>query len=416
MSPSPGRVVGIAVGALAILGIGVYGPAMLLGPLPDVTVDADPAQAAAPASVAVALPADDASAVALLAEDGSAVTVASSADDEAVPIGGAAKLVTVLTVLDALPLASGEDGPAIRIGPEDYTDYLRYSGEGSRALQVSPGDSWTQRDVVRAVLMSSSNNHADTLARWAFGSVDAYVDRANAWLEEQGFTATRVADTTGLSGEDVGTATELTRLAALVLDDPELSAMLDGRSGSSTPTDDRSVPDVIAHLDGDGVRALSRSYTDQAAITFVWTSVIGSGDDEQRMIGAMTGVDDYETLDPAVLAAVEGMAAASAPIEVIEAGAPYGDVHSAWGDHARLVAAAGRTDAAYGAVADDAVIDVDPFTTAPAGRPVGTVTVRIGDREVSSALELDAPIEDPGPIWRLTHPGELIGAFLDDEA
>ena len=63
----------------------------------------------------------------------------------------------------------------------------------------------------------------------------------------------------------------------------------------------------------------------------------------------------------------------------------------------------------------EAAVDVEPFTTAAAGRQVGTVTVRLGERDVSSAIELDAAIRDPGPIWRLTHPGELIGAFLGDE-
>ncbi|GAA1061215.1 hypothetical protein [Agromyces bracchium] len=416
MSPSPGRVVGIAVGALAILGIGVYGPAMLLGPLPDVEVSVDTAQAAAPATSSVALPAEDASAVAFVDDDGSASLVAASADDEAAPIGGAAKLVTALVVLDTLPLTADDDGPAIRIGPEDYTDYLRYSGEGSRTVQVSPGDSWTERDVIRAVLLASSNNHADTLARWAFGSVDAYVTAADEWLAEQGFTSTSVVDATGLSGDNVGTATELTRLAAMVLAEPTLGAMLEGDSGAPTPSDDRRIPDAIAHLADDGIRALSRSFTDQAAISFVWTAELRSGEERRTMVGAMTGVDDYDTLDPAVLAAVEGMQAASEPIEVIVAGASYGEVTSAWGDRARLIATAGRTDAAFGAIAEDASVAVEPFTTSPAGRQVGTVTVAIGEREVSSALELDGAIADPGPIWRLTHPGELIGAFLEDDA
>ncbi|BDZ56223.1 hypothetical protein GCM10025870_32960 [Agromyces marinus] len=264
------------------------------------------------------------------------------------------------------------------------------------------------------MLLASSNNHADTLARWAFGSVDAYVDRANGWLEDEGFAATRVVDATGLSGGNVGTASELARLAALVVADPALAGMLEGTS-TSTPTDDRRVPDAIAHLEDDGIRALSRSYTDEAAISFVWTADIRSGETDRRMVGAMTGVDDYDTLDPAVLAAVEGMAAASAPIEVITGGAAYGTVASAWGDRANLVATSGRTDAAFGAAADDAVIEVEPFATAPAGRAVGSVGVRIGDREVTSALELDAPIEDPGLFWRLTHPAELIGAFLDGD-
>ncbi|MBM7504998.1 hypothetical protein ACFPER_14985 [Agromyces aurantiacus] len=415
MSPSPGRVVGIAVGALAILAVGVYGPAMLLGPLPEVAVRIDQASAAAPEPAAVALPEDGASAVALVDEEGEAELVASAADEEAAPIGGAAKLVTALVTVDSLPLEADSDGPAIRIAAADYSSYLAYQREGSRVLQVSPGESWTERDVLRAVLLASSNNHADTLAAWAFGSVDNYVREANAWLEEHGFEQVRVADATGLSGENVGTAGELTRLAAMVLADPTLGPMFEGDEGPLA-ADQRRIPDVIAHLDGDDIRAMSRSYTDEAALSFVFTSTITVADEARRMVGAMTGVDDYETLDPAVLAAVESMQAASEPVEIIAAGAVYGEVESAWGDRARLVASTGRTDAAFGAAADDASVDVEPFTTASAGRQVGTVTVRLGARDVSSALELDGAIRDPGPIWRLTHPGLLIDAFLAGNA
>lgn len=415
MSRSPGRVVGIAVGAFAILAFGVYGPAMLLGPLPDVDVRIDAAESSAPEPASVALPADGASAVALVDDAGAAELVASSADEEPAPIGGAAKLVTTLVTVDSLPLDEDSDGPAIRIAAADYSTYLRYQGQGSRVLQVSPGESWTERDVLRAVMLASSNNHADTLATWAYGSVDNYVDEANGWLDEHGFETLRVADATGLSGENVGTASELARLAAMVLADPTLGPMLEG-DDAPLAADERRIPDVIAHLDGDGIRAMSRSYTDEAALSFVFTSSITVAGEARRMVGAMTGVDDYETLDPAVLAAVESMRAASEPIEIIAAGTSYGEVESAWGDRARLIATAGRSDAAFGAAPDDATVEVEPFTTSAAGRQVGTVTVRLGERDVSSALELDAAIRDPGPIWRLTHPGELIGAFLDGNA
>jgi D-alanyl-D-alanine carboxypeptidase (penicillin-binding protein 5/6) len=40
--------------------------------------------------------------------------------------------------------------------------------------------------------------------------------------------------------------------------------------------------------------------------------------------------------------------------------------------------------------------------------------VRIGDREITSVLELDEPISDPGPLWRLANPGAIVGAFLAD--
>ncbi|MEI5583039.1 MULTISPECIES: hypothetical protein [unclassified Agromyces] len=411
MSPSPARGVGIALGTLAILAVGVYAPAMLLGPLPEVEIRTAEAAPAEPAAAPVTLLEAGASAVALVGDDGEAELVAASADEGPAPIGGAAKLVTVLATLDALPIAEGERGPAIRIGPEDYTDYLRYAEEGSRALPVSPGESWSQRDVVRAVLLASSNNHADTLARWAFGNLENYVVEANAWLEAQGFETLRVTDATGLSGDNVGTATELTRLAALTMAEPTLGPLLEG--GGPSATTDRRVPDVVAHLEGDGIRSITRSYTDQALLSFVFTSEL-AGDAPARMVGAMTGIDSYETLDPAVLAAVEGMQAASTPIEVIPVGASYGEAVSAWGDRAELVAVAGRTDAAWGAVPEAASVDVTPFTTAPAGREVGEVTVRIGDREVSSVLELAEPITDPGPLWRLANPAAIVGAFLAD--
>ncbi|MGH3706395.1 MAG: hypothetical protein ACRDT9_17295, partial [Agromyces sp.] len=124
MSLTPGRIVGIAAGAIAILGIGVYGPAMLLGPLPtvNVTVAADAASAPDESASAVTLPTEGASAMAVLGEDGTATTLGVAGDTEAVPIGGAVKLVTVLATLDSLPLPPDGGGPEITIGAADYTD------------------------------------------------------------------------------------------------------------------------------------------------------------------------------------------------------------------------------------------------------------------------------------------------------
>src|SRR5688500_8176597 len=119
MSLNPRRIVGIAVGAVVILGIGVYGPAMLLGPLPAVAVQLDAAGAGATDSATatpISLPETGSSALALLADDGTAETLALGGDPAALPIGGAAKLVTVLVTLDSLPLTDEGDGPGIKIG------------------------------------------------------------------------------------------------------------------------------------------------------------------------------------------------------------------------------------------------------------------------------------------------------------
>ena len=414
---SPGRIVGIVVGALAILGIGVYGPAMLLGPLPNVTVHLEPSATTSSEVPALTLPETGASALAVVSDDGTSETVAVAGDSAALPIGGAAKLVTLLVTLDSLPLPSDGNGPAIPIGPQDYTDYLRYSGEGSRALQVSPGESWSERDVVRAVLLASSNNHADTLVRWAFGSIDAYVDAANEWLAEAGFTTVRVDDATGLSGDNVGTAEELARLAGFVLADATLAAMLDdpGRA----PINSRTVPDVVSRPGIESVRAITRSFTDQAGLSYVFTTELpvpdGAEGGPTRITGAMLLMPDYETLDPAVDAAVESAAAASAPVTVIAAGTPYARVLAPWGDRAELVASISRADAAWGNASGEASVTVEDFATAPDGRAVGRVTVESTTGELTAPLQVSGDIRDPGPIWRLTNPLPLIGAFLDGQ-
>ena len=418
MNLRPGRIVGITLGAVAILAVGVYGPAMLLCPLPEpsvhlATTSAETSETSAAAPIV--LPDVGASALALVSEEGSAESLAVAGDTESVPIGGTAKLVAVLATLDSLPLPADGDGPGLRIGPDDYTDYLRYEAEGSRTLRVSPGDTWSERDVVRAVLLASSNNHADTLARWAFGSVEAYVTAANEWLDEQGFTATRVADATGLSGDNVGTPEELTRLAALVLADPELAAIYETPDSDAFGT--RAVPDVVDRLGNEGIRAITRSYTDEAGVSFIYSTTVPgvAGEEPRRVIGAMTLVPDYDTLDAAVVQTKESVAAAAQPISVITAGTSYGRVESAWGDTAELIATADRTDAAWGSDPGEAKVSVERFTTAPAGRVVGSVAVSTADGDLTSELELSSSIGDPGPLWRLGNPVALIGAFVADQ-
>jgi D-alanyl-D-alanine carboxypeptidase (penicillin-binding protein 5/6) len=414
MSLTPGRIVGIAVGAVAILGIGVYGPAMLLGPLPAVAVEASGPTADAPAAAQIPLPAEGASAVVAVGDDGAVSTIATGGEQGTVPIGGAAKLVTMLVTLESLPLTAGSEGPGVPIGPEDYTDYLTYQAEGSRVLQVSPGDSWSQRDVLRAVLLASSNNHADTLARWAFGSVEQYTTAANEWLAANGFPNTTVADATGLSGDNVGTAAELAGLAARVVADPALSAILDGEITGGVGV--RQVPDVISHLGDQNVRALARSFTDQALITFVFTRTVpgSAGNAPVRIVGAMSLVPDYETLDPAVTAVLDSAGQAATPVDVIAAGSAYGTAVAAWGDRADLVASATRTSFGWSAAAGEVQVDVDSFTTASAGRDVGRVSVPTPNGDLASPLTLSADIRDPGPMWRLTNPFAIIGAYFGD--
>ena len=173
---------------------------------------------------------------------------------------------------------------------------------------------------------------------------------------------------------------------------------------------------MVARPGSESVRAITRSFTDQAAISYVFTTVLPAVEGEEgaprRITGAMLLMPDYESLDPAVTAAVESAIAASAPVTVIAAGTPYARVVAPWGDRAEVVAAVDQADAAWGNSFGEASVTVEKFATAPDGREVGRVTVESATGDLTAPLLLSGDIRDPGPIWRLTNPLPLIGAFL----
>ena len=90
------RGLGIALVAILILAIGLYGPATLVGPLPRTEAVIDDASDIVPTRGAPTVSQNGASAIATA--DGS--VLASGGDTAAVPLGGVTKVITALVVLD----------------------------------------------------------------------------------------------------------------------------------------------------------------------------------------------------------------------------------------------------------------------------------------------------------------------------
>ncbi|WP_022886416.1 D-alanyl-D-alanine carboxypeptidase family protein [Glaciibacter superstes] len=414
----PGRFIGITAGALVILGLGVYGPATLLGPLPDVQMTtAKPTASAVPVSPPV-LPAEGASAVVTStggSTDGTgaeAEPLAVSGVLEAVPMASVAKIIAALVVLHAKPLEVGRTGPAVVMTAEDFQGYLDYAAGDARTVTVFAGETWTERELLQAIILGSSNNHADTLARWAFGTVDAYVEAANAWLGEHGLSKTLVADATGLSDTSAGTATDLARLAGIAAHDPVITEILAnpptalaGRSGVDNTTE---------YLPEEGVRGISRSFTDAAGLCFLFAATVGEGESAFTFAGALLREPDYETLETDVVALMASARAGVGEVALLAEGDTYATFESAWGDTASGVVGVSKTHVAWRAAeTSDPIIEIDPFTTGRKGTRVGTVSVEAGGERVSAPLELDSAISDPGPLWRLLNPVPVIGALIE---
>ncbi|QJU52907.1 hypothetical protein SCB71_06180 [Herbiconiux sp. KACC 21604] len=423
------RALGIVVGVVVILGIGVYGPATLVGPLPTASAALAEAPNEASGAFTPAMPETGASAV---VADVATAVLATGGPEEPVPIAGTAKVVTALVVLSERPLLAGSDGPDIPITAADVSEYNRFVAESARAVPVSAGEWWSQREVMEAMLLGSSNNHADLLAKWAFGSVDAYLEAADAWLAARGLDGITLVDTNGLDEDDVGTASDLARVSALAFSEASISEIM-ALDTASLPGG-RSVDNRAAYQPELGYTGISRSYTDEAGVCFLFaldpsggaaageagdgdaSAATGTGDDTAQpalIYGAFLREPDWDTLDSDLAALATSAAGTVAPTPVVSEGQSFVTYTTPWGETAHGVATSTESQLVWVTTPLEYQVDAKQLSTGSKGEEVGSVTVTTPDGPVTVRLELDGRIGDPGPIWRLLNPVPVITAFID---
>lgn len=119
--------------------------------------------------------------------------------DMLTPIASVTKLMTAMVVLDAgQPLDE-----MISVDVEDI-DFLK--GSHSR---LRLGAELSRREMLRLALMASENRAASSLARHYPGGIAACVEAMNQKAQSLGMTRTHFVDPTGLSSDNVSTASEL---------------------------------------------------------------------------------------------------------------------------------------------------------------------------------------------------------------
>jgi len=403
-----GRVIGIAAGTVVILAVGAYGPATLLGPLPPsaVTVLDTPRPATAP--VPPTMPTHGASAV---TETADAAPFAVAGDTAPLPLAGIAKTITALVVLDEHPLAPEADGVTVPITSDDYLSYLDYQKAGARTVTVYTEDAWSLRGMLQALLLGSSNNHADTLARWSFGSVDGYVAAANAWLRQNGMTQTTVVDATGLGDGNVGTASDLSRLAAIALSNETIASLLsEPVTGLASR---RGIENTTSYLPDQGVTGISLSYTDAAGLCLLFGGTVEVEGEPYRFFGAILREPDWDALDTDVTALMASARAGVTMSPVIAEGTPLVTIRTAWGDTAQGVAGPSSVRPRWVRAPLTLTPSIAPFSETTAGGTIGTVTADDGSEQTPVSIRADKRVADPGPLWRLANPVPVIGALID---
>lgn len=143
------------------------------------------------------------------------------------PTASMAKMILGLAIMQAKPFNVGESGETITIDENAYNLYKYYASNDGTTSKVNTGEEISEYDALASVFLVSSNNMADTMAIWAFGSLDEYYEYATNMLKEWGINDTTVGeDASGFDPSTTSTASDMAKIAMRVMQDPVLKEIV----------------------------------------------------------------------------------------------------------------------------------------------------------------------------------------------
>ncbi|HXH35048.1 MAG TPA: D-alanyl-D-alanine carboxypeptidase [Plantibacter sp.] len=399
-------VFGILAVVIGILG---YGAGALIRPVPAAAAALESPDALATSLVQqtspVAWPGFGRGAIGAVGFDG---VLSSSGDQTPFPIASLTKTITSLVVLDAKPMAAGETGPDITLTEADVDFYYDTIAENGSAAPVVAGSVFTQRQMFEALLLPSANNYSISLAVWAYGSVDAYLAAARAWLDAHGLTGTTVTNTSGLGETNVSTPSDLITIGKMVLADPVLSPIV--RETTAILPAIGEVENTNALLGQHGVTGLKTGTDDASGACLMFSADLQVDGRTVTVVGVILGAADHTTLDDAVVSLLQSMPAGFHEVQLATAGESVGSYTTEWEQSANVVVA---TDASV-LVWQDTPITVTAtarsIEAGASGSTVGSLSYAVGVGAEGGAATIDVPIALDGdiapvtPWWRLTNP------------
>ncbi len=317
-------------------------------------------------------------------------------------IASIAKVITALAVLQKKPITAGSQGPILTLNPSDVDIYNSYYSKDGSVAKVTAGEQLSEYQALQTVLIPSANNMADSLANWAFGSVDAYVAYANQMVKSMGLTHTTVTDASGFGDTTTSTADDLVKLGLLAVKDPTISQI------SSQPSAQVPVAGTVKNvnwlLGQQGVFGIKTGNTDKAGGCYLFSTKRTVAGHEITLIGAILGApqlnDALSQAVPLIKSADNGFT----DLKVVSRGQVLGYYKTAWGAKAQFKSAKDVSLLLW--MGKDIRISNNPeviSVPAMAGASSGMVKAASSGQAAGSSLVLAQDLNGPSWHWRLFH-------------
>jgi len=320
------------------------------------------------------------------------------------PTASIAKIITCLTVLQAKPLNVDELGPPITLTQADLDIYNNYVARNGSVIHVAPGEQLTEYQALQALLLPSANNIADSLAIWAFGSLEAYHAAATQYVQQLGLTNTIIgSDASGLSPDTTSTPTDLTVLGEKALGNPVIAQIV-GQTSATLPIEGviRNVNQLLGH---DGIIGIKTGNSDQVGGNMLFAAKVAvTADTTVTIIGAIMGQGSLNIALNAVIPLLDSVKANAYMMTLVHAGETIATYTAAWSRQG--TSAVAKKDLSFvgwkGNPINPQVSLQRSSLSYDQGATMGTVSTTSGTMHASTDVVLTNTIPQPSLWWRLT--------------
>jgi len=322
-------------------------------------------------------------------------------DKSARPMASITKIVTALVVLDKKPLNGKADGPEIKLTQVDQDIYNKALAAGAAVKPVAVGGSMSERQMLEAMLLPSAANYSETLAVWAYGSVDNYLTAAKVWLKKQNLTTIELVDTSGLLSGNVSSSADLLKLGKLALNNSALASIVNLKQVNIT--DLGTINNSNYLLGALGINGIKTGTTSEAGACMLFSSEIKVGGEKVTIVGVLLGADGRDQQNSDVKNLLKSVQTGFRSVKVLKQGQALANYQTAWGQSARLVSARDVNVVSWSDKPVTLKIKAGKFTVAKGGQQEGVVEITTSGKTTQQPLVLDSAITKPNLLWRLTH-------------
>jgi D-alanyl-D-alanine carboxypeptidase (penicillin-binding protein 5/6) len=318
------------------------------------------------------------------------------------PMASVSKVILALSVLAKKPLQPGQQGPTIKLADADVAIYNDYVAKNGSAVAIQAGEEISEYQALEALLLASAGNMADTLARWAFGSVDGYIAHANGYVKSIGLKQTILADASGLSPQTLSTSSDLVLLGIEALKHPVLAGIVSEQLATIPVAG--TVYNTNWLLGRNGVVGIKTGSSDEAGGCFLVAANRNIEGQTIILVGAVMGAPNIGTAINASDALVTSAGSGFKTRKVIFAGQIVGQYRSSWGARADAVADKDFSLLLWSGSTPDTKVDLEALA-APKSKDslAGSIVINAGGQTKSIPVVLDQDTPAPSTLWRILH-------------